>query len=326
MASDERNLPERPYLKPWYRLGRDRGRLLFHYGERVVAFEGKAVEHLLPVLLPLLDGTRRLDQIERYLGEAASPAVRQALCLLQEHDLLADGPALEPGIPLSVRETVHFLASQAGSAPVAGHLEALQEHSVAVVGSSRLAVEVARLLRLSGLWQVREAPWDADGAAAAPPDLTVVAPAGAELPRLARWNSHALEERRTWLQVLPFNGVFATVGPLYVPGETCCYQCFQLRRAATVAYREEFLALHDAPAPYPSPPPLEGLTAGLAALLALRWVTRRDPFLPGRFYAVEVGFDVRLSHHTVYRVPRCDVCSAGEQAGSPLPWYEDVLG
>ncbi|MDR7469662.1 MAG: TOMM precursor leader peptide-binding protein [Armatimonadota bacterium] len=292
----------------------------------MVAFEGKAVERLLPILLPLLDGTRTVDQIERYLGETASPAARQALCLLQEHDLLADGPAPEPGIPSTVRETVYFLTSQAGSAPLAAHLETLQERSVTVVGSSRLAVEVARLLRLAGLWEVGETSWDADGVAAAPPDLTIVAPSGAELPRLARWNCRALEEQRTWLQVLPFDGAFATVGPLYVPGETCCYQCFRLRRAATVAYREEFLALDDAPAPYPSPPPLEGLVAGLAALLALRWVTRRDPSLPGRFCAVEVGFDVRISHHTVYRVARCDVCSPGEQAASPLPWYEDVLG
>ncbi len=325
MATDERSLPERPYLKPWYRLGRDRGRLLFHYGERVVVFEGKAVEHLLPVLLPLLDGTRRLDQIERYLGEAASPAVRQALFLLQEHDLLADGPAPEAEVPATVRETVHFLASQTGSASVAAQMEALQERSVAVVGSSRLAVEVARLLRLSGLWEVRETPWDADCAPSAAPDLTIVAPAGEELPRLAPWNRRALEERRAWLQVLPFNGAFVTVGPLYVPGETCCYQCFRLRRAATVAYGEEFLVLHDAPSPSPSPPPLEELAAGLAALLALRWVTRRDPFLPGRLCAVEVGFDVRMSHHTVYRVPRCDACSTVEQAAAPLPWYEDVL-
>jgi len=324
MTSEGRSLPKLPYLKPWYRLSRDRGRLLFHYGERLVTFEGKAVEHLLPVLLPLLDGTRTLEEIERYLGEAAGPAARQALHMLREHGLLADGPAVEPGVPASVRETVHFLASQAGSVPLAEHLEALQQHSVAVLGASRLAIEVSRLLRLSGL-HVQETFWDTDGAAATPPDLTVVAPDGAELPRLARWNSHALEERRTWLQVLPFNGSFVTVGPLFVPGETCCYQCYRLRRAATTAYREEFLVLHDAPAAHPSPPPLEGVAAGLAALLTLRWVTRRDPFLPGGFYALEVGFDIRMSHHIVYRVPRCDVCSTGERAGSPLPWYEDVL-
>ena len=39
-----------------------------------------------------------------------------------------------------------------------------------------------------------------------------------------------LESRTPWSQVLPFNGRFAAIGPLFVPGQTCCAACFEQRR------------------------------------------------------------------------------------------------
>ena len=124
-----------------------------------------------------------------------------------------------------------------------------------------------------------------------------------------------------WLQVLPFDGRLVVVGPLFVPGVSACRQCYVLRRAACSGYDDDFDIVERVPARAAAPAPLASLSAALASLLALRWVTTRDPALPGRLYAVEVGVVLRLSHDHVLRVPRCPVCGSPEQA-VPSPWFE----
>ena len=54
---------ERPLLKPWYRLSTNGGRSVLRYAGSVLEFEGRAAERLLPHLLPLLDGTRTVDDV-----------------------------------------------------------------------------------------------------------------------------------------------------------------------------------------------------------------------------------------------------------------------
>jgi len=80
--------------------------------------------------------------------------------------------------------------------------------------------------------------------------------------------------------------------------------------------------MQDTPAPYPSTLPLELILTGLVTLAVLRWHLRADEALPGQFQAVELGTDVALSTHLVYRVPRCTTCSAVGATAPPLPWYE----
>ena len=72
------------------------------------------------------------------------------------------------------------------------------------------------------------------GRAAAGVDLAVVAPSGDEMPLLPDWNVRALETGTAWLQVLPFDGSLAAVGPIYVPHESACYECYRLRRSANI--------------------------------------------------------------------------------------------
>ncbi len=84
-------LPERPSLSPWCRLVHDRGRYLLEHGGTVVTLEGRAVERLLPHLLPLLDGTRTVDELSAELGPSVKPAIDHALALLEANRLLVDG-------------------------------------------------------------------------------------------------------------------------------------------------------------------------------------------------------------------------------------------
>src|SRR5204862_290297 len=71
----------------------------------------------------------------------------------------------------------------------------------------------------------------------------VVVPGNDEIAALSRWNQCALDVGQPWLLTLPFDGRFAAVGPLFLPGDTCCYECFRLRRLAGLDYDDEFWAL-----------------------------------------------------------------------------------
>jgi bacteriocin biosynthesis cyclodehydratase domain-containing protein len=318
-------LPPRPLLKPWYRLLHREGRVLLQYGETLVSFEGGAARRLLPALLPLLDGTRSVDEVVAILGPAVRPAVEQALSLLDEHELLTDPPADEAGE--RERRSAEFLAA---TDPLGrSHAELLrvvQAAEVAVAGSGALAAEVASSLRRSGVSGLERLPLPAASRDLERFQLAVAAPTGEELPVLLDWNAAALAAGVAWLQVLPFDGLFAAIGPLYVPGETGCYACFRMRRAANVDYGPEFAALGEVGARLPAAASLEQTIAGLAATLALRWLAHRDQFLPGTWYALELSLQPALGVHVLYRVPRCPACSGLGAAAQPLPWHRGSLG
>jgi bacteriocin biosynthesis cyclodehydratase domain-containing protein len=321
-AHEATELPELPLLKPWYRVAYDGGKLVFEYGQSVVVVEGMAVQRLLPALLPLLDGTRTPAEMVARIGEPAGPAVEKCLALLARHGLLTAGPPLQAATVPPFAETATFFAAVArrevSPAQARGRLRGAR---LAVVGNGPPAEAVARLLRLSGIDHVVHLPWDAGRGVVAESDLLLAVPTSAELPQLERLNEVTLAARTVWLQLLPFDGRMAAIGPLYVPGETACYRCFRLRRAANIEYPEEQRQLDLVPAPFPGPPFLYDVVAGIGVRLALGWIVEQDGTLPGAFYAFEQGETLGLSHHVVYRVPRCPVCSPTVGQASPLPWY-----
>jgi bacteriocin biosynthesis cyclodehydratase domain-containing protein len=280
----------------------------------VVRLDGAAAVKLLPRLLPLLDGTRTVDEIVGCLGAAVRPAVEHALELLEEHGLLRDGPAVADGGDTVAR----LLAASASERSELELTRILAAAQVGVAGSGRAAAEVARSLRGAGIERVVQVDWGRATRA----DLVFAAPAREELEYLEAWNRVALAAESPWLQLLPFDGRFAAVGPLFVPGETCCYMCYSLRRQANVPYPGEFAALEATPLSASTPPPLVAALAGLTALVASRWLTTADPALPGRLFAVELRPGPSVEAHHVYRVPRCPACAPASVR--PLPWFKET--
>jgi bacteriocin biosynthesis cyclodehydratase domain-containing protein len=310
-------LPDRPAIAPWCRLVEDGSRVLIEQGGMLVTLEGGAARALLPTLLPLLDGTRTRAELEETLGHAAAPAVDNALTLLAEHQLLVDGPT-EEGHPAGAAAA--FTAAVVGTTTPAAAVDALEGARVAVVGSGSIARELARLLPLSGLPQVETLSLDQEPAAGS---FVVAAPAHDELDALSSLNDSRLERRDPWLQVLPYDGRFVIAGPVFVPGTSACQRCFVARRAAASGYDEDFDLVERTPRRAPLPAPLVSIAAGLAAVLAVRWLTTADPTLPGRFYALEAGMVVGLRFDRLLRAPRCAAC--GPQAEAvPSPWFEAV--
>jgi bacteriocin biosynthesis cyclodehydratase domain-containing protein len=274
----------------------------------------------MPVLLPLLDGTRTLDEIVEQLGPPARPAIEAALERLAEHDLLLEGPPPADDVPAPLSATAELLASlRPGAITPREAIVSLGSRAVAVVGSGPAAVEIGRLLAQSGIRVVR------DDSVSPGVDLVVCVPCPAQLPAVAGWNRQALDAGQAWLQVLPFDGRYASVGPLYLPDETCCFECFRLRRLANLDGAEELAVVEATPARYPAAPALEALVAGLATTLALEWLLLRDHYVPSAFYAVELAPMLAVSVHHVHRVPRCPACSGLADVAAPLPWHKEQL-
>jgi bacteriocin biosynthesis cyclodehydratase domain-containing protein len=160
----------------------------------------------------------------------------------------------------------------------------------------------------------------ASGLAEAGLDLVLAADAGNAC--LDELNRVALAARVPWLATLPFDGLALWIGPLVVPGESCCWRCFQLRRASNSGYAVEFGELERAGGGRLAPAPLVAAAAGLAATMALRWLAVSDPALPGVAWALELWPRPALTEHVVYRVPRCPVCSGLADQAAPAPWAE----
>jgi bacteriocin biosynthesis cyclodehydratase domain-containing protein len=309
-----------PYLAPWYRIAKTDRAIVLEHGQRIVTLEGKAVERLLPCLLPLLDGRRTVDEIVELLGRPARPAVEHALRLLDDHGVLEQGPPLPEDLPRPQVGAAELLASlRPGVRPPAATADALAACSVAVAGEGGTAVELVRLLRTAGM--VVERAEDVAGGV----DLTVCAPSPAERRRLSEWNAQALEARAPWLQLIGFDGRYAAIGPLFLPNDTCCYECFRLRRRANLEGGADLSVTDDVPGDYPASPALDAAVAGLAALLVSGWLVDHDHHTPGTLFALALLPTPSLDAHHVYRVPRCSACSGVAGRAAPLPWYKEVV-
>jgi bacteriocin biosynthesis cyclodehydratase domain-containing protein len=311
-------LPTLPYLPPWYRVATGSGKVVLEYGQRIVCLQGGAAERLLPALLAVLDGTRTVDEIVLLIGEPVRPAVEKALGELADHGVLVEGPPATAELPRPGAGTAELLASLRPAGTVAETVDAVAGCAVAVTGKGAAGLEAVRFMRAAGV-DVSRTESVSRGA-----DLVLASPAPAELPALPEWNVQALEARQPWLQVLPFDGRFGAVGPLFLPGDTACQECFRLRRAANLDAADELPLLEGSPASYPAATPVDAVLGALAALLTLSWLVLGDHYAPGAFFAFELLPLPSLSVHHVHRVPRCPACSDLADVAPPLPWYKEM--
>jgi bacteriocin biosynthesis cyclodehydratase domain-containing protein len=300
--------PERPLLKPWYRLSAEGGRSVLRYAGSILEFEGAAAERLLPHLLPLLDGSRTVDEVVAELGDPVRPAVEHALALMRAHDVLT-----EPSPSGLDTRCAELLAATVGGTVAETH-ERLAVADVCVVGTGPAAEPLGRILQASGVLGVGRLDWDDEP----PPGVLAVAvPSSGELPHLEEWNRRSIESLTTWMQVLPFDGRLAAVGPVFVPQQTACHECFRCRRDSTIAPMRDRTTGHHVGAPA-----VDAALAGLAAHVVLRRLACDDDGDAGVLLALELAPELRCTRHYVYRVPRCAACSPAARRAPTAPWSD----
>lgn len=301
---------DRPYFHPWFRAVRDREAYLFEYGGQLVKVTGDHAAPLLSAVLPLLDGLRTVEEIQQRLRGWDGDAIVQALSVLMSNGIITLGGAPDPA-----GEHEHLLAAMMGPREAG---TAIQQARVGVMGTGPLAHTVATLCTRSGVRHV--SMLGTSDETPGPLDLVAAAADGADLPDLETWNRSMLERNQPWLLVLPFDGVYGAVGPLFIPGETACYACFRSRRRSALEDPEIAETYDERPAYHPMGAAVTSLLAGLAVHLALRWITRRDAFIAGILYAVGLLPHPSVSAHEVFPMPRCAACRPMAQY-TPAPWH-----
>ena len=293
--------------------------MLVEHGGTLVTLEGRAAGSLAPGSAAAArrdaDGGRR-----RRRGRRASRARPSTGRSSSSHttDCSSTGPS-PTAADADASSAASYAASVTRRISPAGAVAALAGASVAVVGSGRQADEVARQLRRAGIGHVERPP----GTTVGRPHLVVAAPPPDDIALLQEVNRACLAEGRAWLQLLPYDGRLIVVGPLVLPGSSACGTCFALRRAACSGYEDDVALLEPLPLRARAPTPLLAVAAGLAATIAVRWLTAADPSLPGHLHVVEGGHPLGVSSHRVLRVPRCPDCGPFEQA-VPAPWFAET--
>jgi bacteriocin biosynthesis cyclodehydratase domain-containing protein len=326
---------QKPVFKRWYVVRESPDALSFRYGDSVVVLKGGATRRLIPALLPLMDGTRTVDALTSAVTADLAPGVENAVAHLEEMGLVypaAEGPDDPPAIeagdgdvpatvgPPGVLAGAEFFTAT-GTAPSPGVARGrLDEQRVAVAGGGPASSAIIKLLTESGVRQVERIGFDSTPATLRDFTFTIAVPAGAEMPQLPDLNVSALAADTPWMQVLPFDGTLSAVGPIFIPMESCCFNCYVVRRETNDDLPEESKGGYTSSAHRPESPALVTMQAGLAALLASRWLVSADATLPGELYAIEFHPAVSVTRHRVFRVPRCVDCSPLARVASAQAW------
>jgi len=125
-------------------------------------------------------------------------------------------------------------------------------------------------------------------------------------------NKLAIETGKPWISVYS-DGSLAVIGPIYVPGETLCYNEFEIQVEACIKHRDEYILYKD----YMEEkgigtyhfviPPILNIISSYAAIFTTKFLLTRYSALNER--AIFIQFeDLSIDYQNVFRLPRCPAC------------------
>ena len=288
------------------------GGLLIEGGPRRQVLTGGAASSVLPMMLPLLDGEHTLPQLAAALDLPAGH-VRRAVSLLDQCDLLEDGPARQP---LAGPDTAASLSRHVNVTKVwrdSGALgAALAESAVLLIAPPRLARLVRDDLRAAGVGQVECV---SRPESVGLPDVRAIASAVRGIAVLMEELGDAAppgyvegicRDQGVAMLRCAVRGDRVEIGPLFYHDYTACYPCFRRGYEALAEY-----------SPVREPPSgpetgTEWLGAGLviAEILALLGqVTAMRSF---RMLTVTSVPGLDSSRFVVVPDADCPVCGSGD--------------
>jgi bacteriocin biosynthesis cyclodehydratase domain-containing protein len=314
-------LPRQPRLAPWLTVvDLGDGRVDLRATDFVYGLRQSLLAETFLRIVPLLDGTREVEDIAHAGGEGVLPTtVVFLLQALTVHGCLQEGspPAEQPGVDAARWERQLRLLSRLTAEPERAQA-LLAAARVRLVGEGELADAVAGELLACGIGEigsVRSVAAD-DGDLREPgTTLSIVCCESRGFATFDAVNATFVETGTRWLRVA-LSGPVAELGPTVVPHHSACYACFDLRRRSHeddldgfLGYRgtgqradEGALAAHGS------------ALAAQAALEAMRLISGfAPPRTVGRCWEMGVSSPVATAHD-VLKVPRCPVCGPGTPA------------
>ncbi|HEX8262303.1 MAG TPA: TOMM precursor leader peptide-binding protein [Allosphingosinicella sp.] len=309
-------LPRRPALNGACNIVPvDGGSALAVTASSTFALSGEGFGELFPFLLFLLDGRHSVAGIVERLETFCEADVLRALELLNRNGLLEEGDG-DPAFDGPEGQARFFSGYGLGRASDAQ--SKLRTAQVGLLGTRSAAAKLDGELAECGVPPLRK---PADGAM---PDetqlaafleglsLLIVVTSDWPVEFCERINRAALATGVAWL-ACSVEARGASVGPLFLPGETACFHCFSRRRRGA----EDFIAAYDAMSRAWTGefhdrlglcPGLSGLVSGLAVVETVKFLTGFEvPTAVGAEWRFELRSG-QLERHRVLKLPRCPEC------------------
>jgi ribosomal protein S12 methylthiotransferase accessory factor len=185
-------------------------------------------------IVPFLDGQHTAEDIHGLLSEVVSnDVVDQVIDRLRRLGYLAEAAdGMAPGVAA--------FWSELGFDPCQVALRLRQSKiSLTAIGNVS-AAPLHALVSEAGLIVVDTTTQKTNGAAAVPPELQVVVTDDYLRPEIEQINRTALEAGHSWMLVKPVGSV-VWLGPIFVPGETGCWQCLAHRLRGNVEVKASII-------------------------------------------------------------------------------------
>jgi oxazoline/thiazoline synthase len=255
-------------------------------------------------LAPMLDGSHEIEAIFEALSDTY-PAQQ----IFAAMDYLRTSGYLSEDAVIDTRPTMAFW-EHAGAPPSQARSRLdLASVSIVVFGD----IDITPLAELLGRQRITIGP---EGA------VTVVVTDDYLRSELAAWNRGALARTSPWLLVKPV-GMAPSIGPMFVPGESACWECLAQRLRAHRQLEQYIVRRQGTGTPVGAPPAclpsVEHATLAEAATEITRWIgTGRQSTLVDRVVSTNV-LTLERATHALTRRPQCPSCGTRLQQDGTLP-------
>lgn len=269
-------------------------------------------------LAPLIDGRRTSDEIAGLLkGAAALSTIYYALLQLEKKGYTR---AADNEVGLTPEAAAFWQLLGVEPATVAARL---RESEVLLLqfGGPEPAPDFPAVLQTLGL-QVTTSEAAAPSAA----HLWVAVCEDFLQADLARLNQKALAAGQPWLLVKP-SGLIPAIGPLFVPGQTGCWECLA-QRVRLKREVQSYLADKNGP-PFPPLPTASLLSTrqavlNLAATEIARWVVNHENTrLEGAVLTLDLAA-AEMAKHSLVKRPQCPACGQTRPEVNDFPAPPDL--
>lgn len=303
-------LPDRPRLAPWVvPVDLGDGRLQFRSTESVHTLNHPVLTRAFHNVAKLLDGAHTADEITSLIDADLEPTTVVFLLkllhgkgLLQHGGDATDDGSHDENWDRQVRFLSHFVPNAARTQ------SELAAARVGVVGDAALQRDIVAALRTVGIDRIAELSEPSDGV-----DLLIACGVAPGFGFFDAVNRASLATGTRWLRV-SVSGTSAQLGPTFMPYETACHTCLELRRQTHEPDVDGYLTYRDR-ADDPDiirddgPAALFTLICAHVALEVSRiLVGHSAPTTFGRYYELSALSPSAIAHD-VLKVPRCQSCS-----------------